>query len=94
MDEVHERDLETDFLLLVMRKILMDDSTGKESHVKVILMSATLNASKFSSYFMTQSEEYGETVEAPVIKIPASQARFSVEELFIDDLVEDSVSSD
>ena len=52
IDEVHERDLETDFLLLVIKKILLNDAKeGKEKHVKLILMSATLNAKKFSQYF-------------------------------------------
>lgn len=39
LDEVHERDQEMDFLLIVIRKLLTTNSRG----VKVILMSATIN---------------------------------------------------
>jgi len=89
VDEVHERDLETDFLLLVIKKILMDNVDGKQIHVKVILMSATLPAQKFSEYFVTNAN--GCVTEAPVIKIPATEARFAVQELFVDDLVQHRV---
>lgn len=46
LDEVHERDLQSDFLIAIIKDILM-----QRSDLKVILMSATLNAETFSSYF-------------------------------------------
>ncbi|CAG7678349.1 unnamed protein product [Allacma fusca] len=42
VDEVHERDLDTDLLLLLIKKILIEDKLGKERNVKLILMSATI----------------------------------------------------
>ena len=39
VDEVHERDLSTDFLLIILREILQ-----KRPRLKLVLMSATLNA--------------------------------------------------
>lgn len=39
VDEVHERDLNTDFLLIILRRMLQT-----RSDVKLVLMSATLNA--------------------------------------------------
>ena len=46
VDEVHERDLSTDFLLIIMRELLV-----KRPSIKLVLMSATLNASLFATYF-------------------------------------------
>ena len=46
VDEVHERDVATDFLLIVLRRLLT-----KRPKLKLILMSATLNAQVFADYF-------------------------------------------
>lgn len=45
IDEIHERDVMADLLLVLIRNIL-----PLRPELKLILMSATLNASKFSSY--------------------------------------------
>ncbi|KAM4867979.1 putative ATP-dependent RNA helicase DHX57 isoform 1-T1 [Thomomys bottae] len=55
VDEVHERTEESDFLLLVLKDIVLQRPT-----LQVILMSATLNAELFSEYFNS----------CPVITIP------------------------
>uniref|UniRef100_A0A8D2CVM4 Probable ATP-dependent RNA helicase DHX34 n=1 Tax=Sciurus vulgaris TaxID=55149 RepID=A0A8D2CVM4_SCIVU len=55
VDEVHERHLHNDFLLGVLRGLL-----PKRPDLKVILMSATINISLFSSYFGN----------APVVQVP------------------------
>ncbi|XJO78792.1 hypothetical protein BDV3_003177 [Batrachochytrium dendrobatidis] len=47
VDEVHERSVESDFLLILLRDLLQ-----KKSSLRVILMSATINADTFSSYFL------------------------------------------
>ncbi|KAK7595428.1 hypothetical protein V9T40_013253 [Parthenolecanium corni] len=49
LDEIHERDQDMDFLLLVVRKLLNTNSRD----VKVILMSATIDTRIFSEYFFT-----------------------------------------
>ncbi|KXN89904.1 ATP-dependent RNA helicase DHX29 [Leucoagaricus sp. SymC.cos] len=46
IDEVHERTIESDFLLIVLKSLL-----EKRSDLKVILMSATVDAEKISAYF-------------------------------------------
>ena len=46
VDEVHERSLDTDFLL-----VLLKDALERRRDLKVILMSATLDASVFIEYF-------------------------------------------
>ncbi|XP_053984134.1 probable ATP-dependent RNA helicase spindle-E [Hylaeus volcanicus] len=63
LDEVHERDQDMDFLLLVVRKLLRTNS----SSVKVILMSATFEVDKFAAYF--SSPLRNKLVPAPVIDI-------------------------
>lgn len=55
VDEVHERHLHNDFLLGVLRRLL-----PQRPDLKVILMSATINISLFSSYFS----------HAPVVQVP------------------------
>lgn len=46
IDEVHERTIESDFLLIVLKTLLVD-----RPDLKVILMSATVDADKISAYF-------------------------------------------
>jgi hypothetical protein len=45
---VHERDLDTDFLLTVLRELM---GRGELTNLRIILMSATLDANLFSRYF-------------------------------------------
>ena len=47
IDEVHERSIESDFLLMVLRDTLRDHRPD----LRVVLMSATINANLFSRYF-------------------------------------------
>ncbi|XP_015591096.1 probable ATP-dependent RNA helicase spindle-E [Cephus cinctus] len=63
LDEVHERDKDMDFLLLVIRKLLRTNSRT----VKVILMSATFNVTKFAEYY--SSPIGNKLVPAPIIDI-------------------------
>lgn len=71
LDEIHERNLQSDVLLIIVKDLLRirDD-------LKVILMSATLNAEKFSKYFDN----------CPVIHIPG--LTFPVEEFLLEDVLE------
>lgn len=46
VDEVHERDLNTDFLLIILKNLLR-----RRKSLKLVLMSATLNSDKFSQFF-------------------------------------------
>ena len=46
LDEIHERDLHSDFLMIIMK-----DLVQIRPDIKFVLMSATLNAKMFSSYF-------------------------------------------
>jgi HrpA-like RNA helicase len=46
VDEVHERDLNTDFILIILKELLK-----RRPSLKLVLMSATLNAESFVRYF-------------------------------------------
>ncbi|KAF2272656.1 DEAD/DEAH box helicase-like protein [Westerdykella ornata] len=73
VDEVHERSLDTDFLLVLVRDILR-----RRKDLKVILMSATLDADVFERYF----QEVG-----PVGRIEIEGRTHPVEDFYMDDIV-------
>ncbi|CAI7869897.1 unnamed protein product, partial [Closterium sp. NIES-54] len=47
VDEVHERDMDTDFLLIVLKQML--SSPTVPSRIRVVIMSATIDADLFTS---------------------------------------------
>ncbi|XP_042512520.1 DExH-box ATP-dependent RNA helicase DExH1 isoform X2 [Macadamia integrifolia] len=71
VDEIHERGMNEDFLLIILRDLL-----PRRPDLRLILMSATINADMFSKYFGN----------APTIHIPGFT--FPVEEVFLEDLLE------
>lgn len=72
LDEVHERDQEMDFLLIVIRRFLISNSPN----TKIILMSATINPKEFSEYFSSYKSP------APVLKVD-SRRRFQVKDFYL-----------
>uniref|UniRef100_A0A672IHW2 ATP-dependent RNA helicase TDRD9 n=1 Tax=Salarias fasciatus TaxID=181472 RepID=A0A672IHW2_SALFA len=79
LDEVHERTEEMDFLLLVLRKLLHSNS----HHVKIILMSATINCKEFADYFAMPV--HGRMKPAYVFELEG--APFAIEQFYLDDLL-------
>ncbi|OEU11976.1 P-loop containing nucleoside triphosphate hydrolase protein, partial [Fragilariopsis cylindrus CCMP1102] len=77
IDEVHERDINTDFLLILFRDLLK-----KRPDLKLILMSATLDAESFGEYFASNNL----TTEVPVLSVPA-KPRHPVEVHYLEDLL-------
>ncbi|XP_060066798.1 ATP-dependent DNA/RNA helicase DHX36-like [Ylistrum balloti] len=71
VDEIHERDLLSDFLLIILKDLL-----PKRPELKVILMSATLNAEQFSNYFH----------DCPMLDIPGFT--YPVTEYWLEDAIE------
>ncbi|XP_031390935.1 DExH-box ATP-dependent RNA helicase DExH7, chloroplastic [Punica granatum] len=51
VDEVHERSLLGDFLLIILKNLLEKQSADGPQKLKVILMSATVDSNLFSRYF-------------------------------------------
>lgn len=71
VDEIHERGMNEDFLLIVLKDLLV-----RRRDLRLILMSATLNADLFSSYFGG----------APIIHIPGFT--YPVRAHFLEDVLE------
>ncbi|POS84595.1 hypothetical protein EPUL_002221 [Erysiphe pulchra] len=71
LDEVHERTIDSDFLLIVLKKLLL-----KRIDLKVILMSATVDAERFSNYLDG----------APVLNVPGRT--FPVQVKYLEDAIE------
>ncbi|KAJ4395260.1 hypothetical protein N0V91_010962 [Didymella pomorum] len=71
IDEVHERSIDTDFLLIILRT-LMD----RRPELKVILMSATVDAARFSRYLN----------DAPILNVPGRT--FPVQTQYLEDAIE------
>nr|XP_022333202.1 putative ATP-dependent RNA helicase TDRD9 [Crassostrea virginica] len=80
LDEVHERDQDTDFSLLIVRKLLRTNSR----HVKVVLMSATFDCDLFAQYFALPVRDRLEP--APVVTV--DEAPHSVSEYYVEDIKE------
>ncbi|KAJ7352991.1 hypothetical protein OS493_032930 [Desmophyllum pertusum] len=78
LDEVHERDQNSDFCLLVVKKLLRTNSR----HVKVVLMSATIESDLFSMYFAVPVR--GRVEGAPVVTVEGKS--FPVVESYLDEL--------
>ncbi|KAK4833899.1 hypothetical protein QYF36_013054 [Acer negundo] len=71
VDEIHERGMNEDFLLIILRDLL-----PRRPDLRLILMSATINADLFSKYFG----------DAPTVHIPG--LTFPVADLFLEDVLE------
>ena len=100
LDEVHERDLETDLLCLVCRLLLkrygnavVDGTvaTGSDGPpFKLVCMSATFDANEFVRYFRPACSRHGALVGslgavAPPLVVGAR--RFRVAEVYLDDML-------
>nr|XP_056704481.1 ATP-dependent RNA helicase DHX29 [Euleptes europaea] len=73
VDEVHERSVQSDFLLIILREIL-----HKRSDLHLVLMSATVDSEKFSSYF----------THCPILRI--SGRSYPVEIFHVEDVIEET----
>lgn len=80
IDEVHERDINTDFLLVLLRELIT-----KRPDLRVVLMSATLDAESFSDYFASRNS--GKVV--PLMSVP-TKPRHPVEIYHLEDLLDES----
>lgn len=80
IDEVHERDVETDLLLVVIKRLLAERRRLGKNEIKVVLMSATINPTLFQSYF---ADALGNP--APVVEIPGRS--YPVEKHYLEETV-------
>ena len=77
LDEVHERELENDLLSLIIKLVLK-----KFPSLKLVVMSATIQADLFLNYFATDSEI--DQMDERVIFVGAR--RFPVDDFYLEDL--------
>ena len=76
VDEVHERSLDTDFLLSIVRDVLY-----KRRDLKLILMSATLDAATFMDYFTADRQN----VTVGLVEIEGRT--YPVRDFYLDDVI-------
>ncbi|KAI1124534.1 DEAD/DEAH box helicase [Nemania abortiva] len=74
IDEVHERSLDTDFLLSIIRDVLK-----QRMDLKLVLMSATLDAAAFKNYFTSEGLQVG--------LVEIAGRTFPVEDYYLDDII-------
>ena len=74
IDEVHERDIETELLLLLIKHLLKSNK-----NIKIILMSATIDMEDYETFFSTDNQ----TDQTPK-KLLVDGRTFPVAEKYID----------
>ncbi|GAA6063881.1 hypothetical protein JCM10212_005873 [Sporobolomyces blumeae] len=82
VDEVHERDVDTDLLLFVLRRLLWERRKQGKKEIKVVLMSATIDPTLFTGYF----KDPDSGMLAPTVEVPGRS--FPVEKYWLDDVVD------
>ncbi|KAL8994596.1 MAG: hypothetical protein Q9169_005475 [Polycauliona sp. 2 TL-2023] len=70
IDEVHERDILIDFLLIILKRAISDRAAAGKPTPKVVLMSATMDTELFAGYFQTKVSGSQETVACPSLSVP------------------------
>jgi len=84
LDEVHERTIEGDMLLFLLRDLLL---SGKNRNIKIVLMSATAEAELFAGYF-SKVGRAPRTGAPPIISIPGFT--HPVQDFFLEDVLEET----
>lgn len=85
IDEVHERDILIDFLLIILKRALKERKILGKPDVKVVLMSATMDTELFSNYFQ-QRDKNGRLIPCPDLSVPGRT--FPVKEVYLEDIKE------
>ena len=90
IDEVHERDMLIDFLLILLKKNIMQRQALGKSNPQVVLMSATMDTELFASYFQRDIPGKG-TIDCPTLSVPGRT--FPVTERYLDEILKELSSA-
>ena len=92
IDEVHERDIIIDFLLIIIKKVISQRMAQGKSCPKVVLMSATMDSNLFSSYFADSAAgPDGLALQCPTLRVPGRL--FPVTEKYLDSIIDEMVAA-
>lgn len=80
IDEIHERDIDTDLLLIIVRRLFAKNAPK----TKIILMSATMDVHHFLNFFRIPVVN-GNDFYPPVIDLLQSPRNFKISEFFLED---------
>lgn len=86
IDEVHERDIMIDFLLIIVKEAVRTRRLAGKSTPKVVLMSATINSELFGKYFEEISED-GKILDCPSLSVPGRT--FPVKEKYYENIIQE-----
>ncbi len=64
IDEAHERSLNIDFLLGLLRRII-----DRRPELRIVITSATIDADRFAEHFGTMDADTGEVIPAPILRV-------------------------
>ncbi|KAF7870564.1 hypothetical protein EAF04_004308 [Stromatinia cepivora] len=85
IDEVHERDINIDFLLTIVRKLIKERIESGKRAPKVCFMSATMDAEMFQEYFAS-TEATGGEVSCPILHVEGRA--FPVERHYLENIMD------
>ena len=77
LDEVHERDINIDLVLIMIKDLLK-----KRQNIKLILMSATIKTESFANYFADVTKD---KKHPPIIEI--KENLFKINEIYLDQII-------
>ncbi|KAL8965893.1 MAG: hypothetical protein Q9183_003633, partial [Haloplaca sp. 2 TL-2023] len=86
IDEVHERDIQIDFLLIILKRAIAERAVAGKSTPKVVLMSATMDTELFASYFESKQDGEGSTA-CPSLSVPGRT--YPVKERYLSQITEE-----
>lgn len=84
IDEVHERDLINDFLLITLKYTMATRAAQGKKLPRIVLMSATIDAEQFAAYFRNSLPSEDST-DCPTLSVPGRT--FPVSEYYLDDVL-------
>ncbi|EPS30814.1 hypothetical protein PDE_05766 [Penicillium oxalicum 114-2] len=84
LDEVHVRDIDIDFVMLLLKSHIDKCRVAGIPTPKVVVMSATVDVDLFASYFCNIGPD-GKPVPAPHVSIPGRQ--FHVKSRYLDEII-------